>query len=158
MQSILLAVACMYFVLGSTFEYVKNSEYIVTGLCLITGLLKTYVSTYLLTILDWNLLYCFVILRSSPLQRPWDYRTTWWYSWSIGNVQILSHDCFHHQPCKMVLKNPTLSSLCNKCINSNLYRVFGSPMRHLRCSLTQWLSTMNTSTSFLESLWSLCQH
>jgi hypothetical protein len=43
MQSILLAIACMYFVLGSTFEYVKNSEYIVTGICLIIGLMKTYV-------------------------------------------------------------------------------------------------------------------
>ena len=43
MQSILLSIACMYFVLGSTFEYVKNSEYIVTVLCLIMGIMKTYV-------------------------------------------------------------------------------------------------------------------
>lgn len=45
MQSILLAIACMYFVLGSTLEYIKNSEYIVTGLCLMTGLMKAYVRT-----------------------------------------------------------------------------------------------------------------
>jgi len=32
----------MYFVLGSTLEYIKNSEYIVTGLCMITGLIKAY--------------------------------------------------------------------------------------------------------------------
>ncbi len=44
MQAILLAIACMYFVLGSTLEYIKNSRYIVTGLCIMTGIMKAYVN------------------------------------------------------------------------------------------------------------------
>lgn len=50
MQSILLSIACMYFVLGSTFEYVKNSEYIVTGLCLIMGIMKTYIGIFFIAL------------------------------------------------------------------------------------------------------------
>ena len=70
MQSILLSIACMYFVLGSTLEYLKNSEYIVTGLCLLTGLLKTYVRIIIyLHSIDRNLLYCFPILGSSKILR-----------------------------------------------------------------------------------------
>ncbi len=43
MQANLLAIACMYFVLGSTLEYIKNSRYIVTGLCIMTGIMKAYI-------------------------------------------------------------------------------------------------------------------
>jgi hypothetical protein len=66
MQSILLAIACMYFVLGSTLEYIKNSEYIVTGICMIAGLLKAYVkfSFIINRIIDWNHFHCIELSRS----------------------------------------------------------------------------------------------
>ena len=44
MQSVLLAIGCMFFVLGSTLEYTKHAEYIVAGITLLFGILKTYVS------------------------------------------------------------------------------------------------------------------
>ena len=43
MQSALLAIGCMFFVVGSTLEYAKHAEYIVAGITLFLGLLKTYV-------------------------------------------------------------------------------------------------------------------
>jgi hypothetical protein len=39
----------MFFVVGSTLEYVKNADLIVTGIVLVMGLLKTFV--ILLTLL-----------------------------------------------------------------------------------------------------------
>lgn len=45
----MLAIGCMFFVVGSTLEYAKHAEYIVAGITLVLGLLKTYVSLDLLT-------------------------------------------------------------------------------------------------------------
>lgn len=40
MQVVLLTVSCMYFVLGSTLEYTRRSEIIVSAITFIFGLLK----------------------------------------------------------------------------------------------------------------------
>jgi hypothetical protein len=43
MQSVLLAIGCMFFVVGSTLEYSKHSEMVITGIILAMGMIKTYV-------------------------------------------------------------------------------------------------------------------
>jgi hypothetical protein len=44
----------MFFVLGSTLEYTKHAEYIVAGITLIFGILKTYVrKIYFSLNIDW---------------------------------------------------------------------------------------------------------
>lgn len=47
MQVVLLTVACMYFVMGSTLEYIRKSEYVVSGMAFAFGFLKLSVSTLL---------------------------------------------------------------------------------------------------------------
>jgi len=49
MQSVLLTICCMYFVIGSVFEYTRHSNKIVCGLCVFFGLLKTWVLENLIT-------------------------------------------------------------------------------------------------------------
>jgi hypothetical protein len=43
MQSVLLAIGCMFFVVGSTLEYSKHSDMVITGIIATMGMIKTYV-------------------------------------------------------------------------------------------------------------------
>ena len=43
MQSVLLGIGCMFFVLGSTLEYTKYAVHITAGITLAMGVLKTFV-------------------------------------------------------------------------------------------------------------------
>jgi hypothetical protein len=44
MQVVLLSVSAMYFVLGSTLEYVRRSDILITSIVLIFGIFKVAVS------------------------------------------------------------------------------------------------------------------
>lgn len=46
MQVVLLTVSCMYFVLGSTLEYTRRSEWIIAGITLLFGILKLATGVY----------------------------------------------------------------------------------------------------------------
>jgi hypothetical protein len=54
MQVVLLTVSCMYFVLGSTLEYIRRSEIIISGIILIFGGLKLSTGIYFLVLQSQN--------------------------------------------------------------------------------------------------------
>jgi hypothetical protein len=143
----------MFFVVGSTLEYAKHAEYIVAGITLLLGLLKTYVSYHYYLELDWLRLLCSELPILGGVR--W-YRANWgaWgHHVNLGHPSLCFDDNFRDHTSKVVQSGSALTGLCN-CIISYLFRASGSLMSPWLTCLMSLLQRMSTSMSSRASSWS----